>query len=211
MNFRNTIRALPETIGRMVNLEELWLDYNALSALPMTFHRIMKLRVLRLEGNMHMLQPPFDVIERGTTEVIAWCRNRYMNDQTMLKKRIISFTQDVLYQVRIVGDATASAFIQACTVRAWVHSGWQIAALGLSDPAFFEDEAKSDGSFWYCFQMDYFWSHLLPAIKAYINTNRHSRTDGYVHNRIFRSSHNPPLILMILSRMSGRQPETREP
>ncbi len=47
----NFIDILPDSIVDVQLLRYLWLDFNKISSLPPNFHRLTKLRELKLEGN----------------------------------------------------------------------------------------------------------------------------------------------------------------
>jgi hypothetical protein len=92
----------------MEQLQELWLDNNRLTALPMSFLYLTRLRDLRLDGtlpqyshgpdqvvkrhfvqscllwptgNVDMVHPSLDVIGKGIPTILKWCAIRKRNSK----------------------------------------------------------------------------------------------------------------------------------
>jgi len=74
----NRLMELPDGIGLIGNtLKHLWLDFNNLTALPMSFHKMTALEELKMEGNTDMVFPTIDKIIRGPKVVVAWSKKRF--------------------------------------------------------------------------------------------------------------------------------------
>jgi len=74
----NRLMELPDDIGKIgPSLTNLWLDFNNLTALPMSFHKMTSLVELKMEGNPGMVFPTIDKIIRGPKAVVAWSKKRY--------------------------------------------------------------------------------------------------------------------------------------
>ena len=68
---------LPDGIGSLgKTLKHLWLDFNNLTALPMSFHKMEVIEELKMEGNVGMVFPTIDKIIRGPKAVVAWSKKR---------------------------------------------------------------------------------------------------------------------------------------
>lgn len=139
----NKITSLPEKFGDLGHsLRELSLDYNNIQKLPFSFYKLVELKVLRIEGNVHLLDPPSEVIAKGAEAVVAYCKESFLNDKQGRMRTIIRTLLGVLYQVL---------------------------DYGLTDPAFFEANVKIDNDRgkdeWFALQMSYFWEELLPKLQ----------------------------------------------
>lgn len=82
----------------MKKLRELCLDYNKLSILPSSIHRLRKLKILRIEGNLLLTDPPGDVIGKGAEGVVAYFHDRVMKDEIWRIRSIVTGFQDLLVQ-----------------------------------------------------------------------------------------------------------------
>lgn len=145
----NKIRMLPERFGELGNtLKELSLDFNDMRQLPMSFWKLVELKVLRIEGNLHLLDPPPEIIAKGAEGVVAYCRESFMQDKQGRMRKIIRIVQGVLYQAL---DS------------------------GLTDSAHFEAHVKIDNDRgnddWFAIQMSYFWQELLPKLERIWQAN----------------------------------------
>lgn len=69
----NQIQLIPERIGELTQLEELSLDYNQIAGLPISFWKLKSLKVFRIEGNDSLLDPPMEILSKGTVVVIIHC------------------------------------------------------------------------------------------------------------------------------------------
>ena len=65
----------------MTKLKELSLDYNLLSMLPQSVHKLKRLRILRIEGNPMLTDPPPEVVGKGAEGVVAYFMDRVLNDE----------------------------------------------------------------------------------------------------------------------------------
>jgi Leucine-rich repeat (LRR) protein len=101
----NQLTSLPAEIGQLNNLEWLYVDSNRLTSVPSAIGHLTNLRVLRLTGNQirhlptqmgnlnrlncseavnchlnleynPLISPPPEVVEQGTTAVLAYLRNQ---------------------------------------------------------------------------------------------------------------------------------------
>ena len=96
---RNDIMELPKAFQNLSTLECLWMDFNKLSALPHGFHRLGRLRELKLDGNRDLVSPPFHVIAKGPTEVLKWCEMRLASSEFSRSRNIILSVLSLLEQV----------------------------------------------------------------------------------------------------------------
>lgn len=139
---KNQIRAIPERLGNMRQLEELCLEFNPhIRRLPLSFWKLSNLRVLRLEGNTELKDPPPSVLNAGAAAVIKHCIEAYKNDKVSRMRHIVLCTQNVLQQLR---------------------------RRNMGDPALFNPDvrlADADEDRWCGLQMEYFWDSLLPEIQ----------------------------------------------
>ncbi|KAK8260496.1 hypothetical protein V6Z12_D13G125200 [Gossypium hirsutum] len=65
------LRELPNTLGELTDLTELYLNNNEICALPDTFGRLEKLMILKLEQNPLVVPPP-DIVNQGVEAVKAF-------------------------------------------------------------------------------------------------------------------------------------------
>ena len=136
----NKITVIPDKIGNLRRLRELSIDYNNLFKLPLTFYKLSKLKILRLEGNESLGDPPADVLSQGAAACVAYLKKRYTDDVTWRQRVIITSVQNCLQQ------------------------GWE---RGITDSSMFEpDTVINDGpDHWYAFQLSYFWEELVPELR----------------------------------------------
>ena len=108
--------------------------------LPLTFYRLSKLKILRLEGNENLGDPPADVMSQGAAACIAYLKRRYTDDVTWRQRVIITSVQNCLSQ------------------------GWE---RGITDSSMFEpDTVLNNGpDHWYAVQLSYFWQELVPELR----------------------------------------------
>lgn len=137
----NLITLIPENIGRMSHLQELSLDYNDIKRLPVDFYKLESLKILRIEGNPRLDDPPPEIIAQGAEATVGYCRALF-NDREVYRMRAIIFSmQDVLRQIEERELADPSQF----------------------EPHTMIPEDKYDE--WYALQYDYLWGDLLPDLK----------------------------------------------
>lgn len=137
----NQITHLPDRFGDLTQLVELDLDYNKISKLPHTFWRLSSLRVLRMEGNVTMLDPPPEVMGQGGPAVVAYLKAIYLNDKVARMREVVLATQNVLKQIQ---------------------------ERDFADSAYFEpDHQRTDKDLdrWFALQLPYLWKDLLPQLK----------------------------------------------
>jgi hypothetical protein len=134
----NCISLIPEKIGIMTQLYELSLDSNRLSGFPMSFYLLVKLKVLRVESNPHLLNPSAVIIGGGAVGVIAWCTERFKDNELARMRYIIQLMIDLLGQIE---------------------------RRGIADPSLFEANVRLNDDTWVALQFDYFWDHLLPDLE----------------------------------------------
>ena len=135
----NLISLIPEKIGLMSQLQELSLDSNRITGLPMSFFQLSSLRVLRIENNPNLLNPPATVIEGGAVRVVAWCLERYKENESARMRYI---------------------------VRAMIELLTQIEGRGIADPAYFEPNVLVKNDYWFALQWEYLWEQLLPQLEG---------------------------------------------
>ena len=156
---RNRIAALPDVIGELAELLELSLDYNCLATLPASFYGLKNLAVLRLEGNDPLVAPPTNVIAAGAQAVVAWCRDKWLDNQLWRRKVIISSLQDLLRE---------------------------ISTMELVDRSLFEADFSYNGDTWFALQLNYLFDNLMPTLK---DMNREKYTFPYETSEILWALH----------------------
>ncbi|KAL9182757.1 hypothetical protein ACHAXT_004036 [Thalassiosira profunda] len=110
---RNRITVLPDSFVEISSLQCLWLDYNRLAAVPPNFHRLVRLRDAKLEGNVDMVYPPVSTLVLGAEEIMRWSRNRLQAQKAARVRRIVQSLEEVLTLVqrhRIGGELHESLF-----------------------------------------------------------------------------------------------------
>jgi hypothetical protein len=122
--------------------------------MPVSFWKLGKLRVLRVEGNDALLDPPADVLGRGAEEVVKYLRAIHMNDNDARMREIVQAVQNVLRQIHEREIADSSLF------EAEVQRNEQ-------------DEKDLDR--WYALQLPYLWKDLLPQMKLLWEAEREAR------------------------------------
>jgi hypothetical protein len=96
----NRLMELPDEIGKLgKTLQHLWLDFNNLTALPMSFHKLQVINELKMEGNAGMVFPTIDKIIQGPKAVVAWSKKRFSTSLFARQQSIVLTFQDMLKQV----------------------------------------------------------------------------------------------------------------
>jgi Leucine-rich repeat (LRR) protein len=68
----NQLLELPDTVGQLTRLRELWLAQNLqISSLPESFYQLTNLRSLNMELCPSMVFPPLQYLEQGARAVRA--------------------------------------------------------------------------------------------------------------------------------------------
>lgn len=137
---RNKIRHLPERFGEMTCLKELCLDHNNISSLPSSFY-CLNLKVLRLDGNIDLEDPPPDVLSKPVSEILQYLGERQVDSQVNRMRKIINDTINCLEQIN---------------------------ELNMADPSYFQPEVVLDNNEtvkWYAIHMRYFWDVMIPKLK----------------------------------------------
>jgi internalin A len=72
--YDNQLSSLPAELCQLTNLETLVLNKNQLSSLPAELGQLTNLEHLELDENPQLQIPPLEVVEQGTTAVLAYLR-----------------------------------------------------------------------------------------------------------------------------------------
>lgn len=70
----------------------------------------MELKNLRIEGNLHLKDPPLEIIAKGAESVVAHCRESFLNDKQGRMRQIIRSVYGVLHQAVEFGLTDAAFF-----------------------------------------------------------------------------------------------------
>ncbi|KAJ1439312.1 hypothetical protein B484DRAFT_415932 [Ochromonadaceae sp. CCMP2298] len=167
----NQIARLPDRFGDLVQLHELNLDYNRLVALPVNFWKLQSLKLLRIEGNDGMKDPPAEIIGAGGAAIILYCRNLHLQDTQSRMRHIILTTQHVLQQMH---------------------------ERGLPDSSLFEVDVKrspADLDRWFALQLPYFWNDLLPHLKELWHAERMGHPDALTTDAVSTFDYNEQEVM----------------
>ncbi len=138
----NKITLIPERIGDLAGtLTELALDYNNISRLPMSFYKLVNLKILRIEGNHELIDPPPEIIVKGGKAIIEYCKDCFINDKQSRMRQIILTTQALLLQIE---------------------------ARQLADPALFEPNIllkETDIDTWTAIDFKHLFSDIIPQLQ----------------------------------------------
>ncbi|MBW4521928.1 MAG: leucine-rich repeat domain-containing protein [Scytolyngbya sp. HA4215-MV1] len=93
----NQLSSLPPEIGQLANLQSLDLRSNQLSSLPSTIVQLANLQSLDLRSNSNLADPPPEIVQKGTREILNYFRQQ------------LEQGQDYLYEAKflIVGEGGA--------------------------------------------------------------------------------------------------------
>ncbi len=133
----NQIDSLPHNIGDIKKLKELSVCHNIIRQLPVSFYKLGKLVLLRMEGNPISL-PTEDIMSRGAPAVVQWCREEYLHNEQNQMRAIVNATQLVLEE---------------------------IVRLKIYDEALFRPPFKIEFDYFYGLQFDYLLDELIPKVK----------------------------------------------
>lgn len=70
-----------------------------LSVLPISFHKLSKLKFLRVEGNIQLDDPPEEIIAKGGVAVVQYCKMQYNENEAWRMRLIVISMMDVLKQI----------------------------------------------------------------------------------------------------------------
>ena len=93
----NRLTNLPPEIGKLSKLEVLSLRHNYLSQIPIELGNLSNLRTLYLANNLNLVDPPPEILSKGTEVVVDYFRQK------------LEQGQDSLYEAKllIVGEGEA--------------------------------------------------------------------------------------------------------
>ena len=81
---------LPETLGKLTRIRELWLGQNTqISALPESFYQLTNLRNLNMELCSSMVFPPLQYIEQGAPAVLKYSEGRVSHSRHLRRQRMV--------------------------------------------------------------------------------------------------------------------------
>jgi hypothetical protein len=173
----NRLMELPEEIGKLGNsLTNLWLDFNNLSAVPMSFYKLTNLIELKMEGNLGMVFPTIDKIIKGPKTVVAWSKKRYATSLYARQQAIVLSFQDILKQVgkHCVGGEDHRGIYEANVQ--FEIPGTNKSTKGPRDTKVPLEEGE--GELFYQYPEEMFWDTFLPALDEIWNDEENFDTKG---------------------------------
>ncbi len=162
----NRLMELPDNIGNLGRtLTNLWLDFNNLTALPISFHKLENLTELKMEGNSGMVFPTMDKIIRGPKSVLAWSKKRFSTSLFARQQSIVLTFQDMLKQVgkHCIGGEDHRGIFEA-NVNFEIPGKGKGKAKQSSVPGMSLLE-EGEGELFYQYPEEMFWDIFLPALE----------------------------------------------
>jgi len=144
-------------------LTNLWLDFNNLSALPMSFYKMANLVELKMEGNPGMVFPTIDKIIRGPKTVVAWSKKRFSTSLFGRQQSIVMTFQDILKQAgkHCIGGEEHRGIFEANVqfdIPGTNSSRKKVASGSAAAPL-----EEGEGELFYQYPEEMFWDVFLPA------------------------------------------------
>lgn len=163
----NQISSLPERVGDLgFTLTELCLDYNDLQRLPLSFYKLSKLKILRVEGNKSLLSPPSEILNAGAVAVVGHCREQFLGNKEGRMKHIILATQSALRQAteqKLYNPALFEPNVTLLALRTrYGQNHISNKKLAGQDPVAYAMDLDE----WTALQPSHFFDELLPKLRA---------------------------------------------